>query len=94
MIACLRTVVIPEAQRARYLEWIGQGRAVRQARDPGRARSRTLRRRRRHRRADRLAQPRRVRRLDRDPERHALTASGVHQSVDYQTITRYDVVGG
>ena len=28
------------------------------------------------------------------PERDALTASEVHQAVDYRPITRYDVVGG
>ena len=28
------------------------------------------------------------------PERDALTASTVHQAVDYRPITRYDVVGG
>ena len=28
------------------------------------------------------------------PERDALTASDVHQAVDYRPITRYDVVGG
>lgn len=28
------------------------------------------------------------------PERGALTASMVHQTVDYQPITRYDVAGG
>ncbi|HMC69743.1 MAG TPA: hypothetical protein VKJ07_11365, partial [Mycobacteriales bacterium] len=28
------------------------------------------------------------------PERDALTASDVHQSVEYRPITRYDVVGG
>lgn len=28
------------------------------------------------------------------PERDALTASAVHQAVDYRPITRYDVVGG
>jgi heme-degrading monooxygenase HmoA len=28
------------------------------------------------------------------PERDAITASDVHQSVDYRPITRYDVVGG
>lgn len=28
------------------------------------------------------------------PERDALTASDVHQAVEYQPITRYDVAGG
>jgi heme-degrading monooxygenase HmoA len=28
------------------------------------------------------------------PERDALTASDVHQSVDYRPLTRYDVVAG
>jgi hypothetical protein len=32
--------------------------------------------------------------VDRHPDRDRLTASGVHQAVSYQPITRYDVTGG
>ena len=31
MIACLRTVVVPDAERTRYLAWIAAGREVREA---------------------------------------------------------------
>ncbi len=31
MIACLRTVTVPAGMRERYLAWIGEGRAVREA---------------------------------------------------------------
>jgi hypothetical protein len=31
MIVCLRTVAVPAAERARYLAWIAEGRAVREA---------------------------------------------------------------
>jgi hypothetical protein len=31
MIACLRTVRVPDTERARYLAWINEGRAVREA---------------------------------------------------------------
>ena len=95
MIVCLRTVVVPPDVRERYLAWIADGRDVRQAhgivaelvcgpssgqrRDGG---------------DHRVARPREVRRLDRHPERDALTASTVHEAVDYRPITRYDVVGG
>jgi hypothetical protein len=41
-----------------------------------------------------VAEPRDLRRLDRHAERDALTASDVHQAVQYRPITRYDLVGG
>jgi hypothetical protein len=31
VIVCLRTVAVPPETRARYLAWIGEGRAVREA---------------------------------------------------------------
>jgi heme-degrading monooxygenase HmoA len=95
MIACLRTVVVPDAQRARYLEWINDGRGVRQAHgilaelvlEPISGEGDTV--------VVTLWPSHEV--FDAwiaTPERDALTASEVHQSVDYRPITRYDIVGG
>ena len=94
MVVCLRTVGVPPEWRDRYLEWIAEGRHVRQAHgilaelvcEPT-----SVRARRRH---HHLARPRHLRRLDRHPRTDALTASEVHQAVDYRPITRHDVVGG
>lgn len=95
MIVCLRTVAVPIDVRARYLDWIADGRAVRQRHgilaelvlEPSVGEGETV-----------------VITLwpDHDtfdawiatPERDRLTASEVHQAVDYRPITRYDVVGG
>ena len=95
MIACLRSVVVPEAQRARYLEWIAEGRAVRQAYgilaelvlEPSSADGETV--------VLTLWPSHEV--FDAwiaTPERDALTASDVHQAVEYRPITRYDLAGG
>ena len=95
MIVRLRTVVVPPDQRDRYLAWIAEGRAVRQAHgilaewvlEP----------------ADRDADTVVVTVWPSHevfdawiatPERDALTASDVHRSVEYQPITRYHVAGG
>ena len=96
MIVCLRTVGVPPDDRDRYLAWIDEGRAVREAH--GILAELVLRT---ARRGDGdtvviTVWP------DHDifdawiatPERDALTASDVHQAVDYRPITRYDVVGG
>ena len=95
MIVCLRTVDIPADVRDRYLAWIDEGRAVRQAHgilaelvcEPAAGDGDTV-----------------VITIWPDdatfdawiatPERDALTASTVHQAVDYRPITRYDVTGG
>ena len=95
MIVCLRTVTVPANERARYLDWIAEGRTVRQAHgilaelvcEPTTADVDTV-----------------VITIwpDHDtfdawiatPERDALTASDVHRAVDYRPITRYDVAGG
>ena len=95
MIVCLRTVDIPGDVRDRYLAWIDDGRAVRQAHgilaelvcEPAAGDGDTV-----------------VITIWPDdatfdawiatPERDALTASDVHQAVDYQPITRHHVVGG
>lgn len=95
MIVCLRTVAVPPDVRPRYLEWIADGRDVRQQHgilaelvlEPSTGDGETV-----------------VITIWPDhetfdawiatPERDRLTASEVHQAVDYRPITRYDVVGG
>jgi hypothetical protein len=95
VIVCLRTVDVPAPWRERYLAWIAAGRNVRQAHgilaelvcEPSSATGETM-----------------VVTIWPDhatfdawiatPERDALTASTVHQAVDFRPITRYDVAGG
>ena len=95
MIVCLRAVHIPVEVRDRYLEWIGDGRAVREAHglvaewvlEPSNAEGETV--------VVTVWPSHEV--FDAwiaTPERDALTASEVHQAVSYQPITRYDLVGG
>lgn len=95
MIVCLRTVGVSPEERARYLAWVAEGRAVRQAHgilaelvlEPTAADGDTL--------VVTVWPSHQV--FDSwiaTPERDALTASAVHQAVDYRPITRYDVVGG
>lgn len=95
MIACLRTVVVPPAVRARYLAWIEEGRAVREAHgilaelvfEPASGEGETV--------VLTLWPSHEV--FDAwiaTPERDRLTASEVHQAVEYRPITRYDVAGG
>jgi heme-degrading monooxygenase HmoA len=95
MIVCLRTIGIPVEVRSRYLDWIADGRAVRQ--DHGIL-------------AELVLEPTTgdgetvVITIWPDhetfdawiatPERDRLTASEVHQAVDYRPITRYGVAGG
>ena len=95
MIVCLRTVDIPAAMRRRYLDWIADRRGPRERHgmlaelvcEPASGDGDTV-----------------VITIWPDhatfdawiatPERDALTASDVHQAVDYHPITRYDVLGG
>jgi heme-degrading monooxygenase HmoA len=95
VIVCLRTVSVPPALRERYLSWIDESRDVRQTHgilaelvcEPSAGVGETV-----------------VITVWPDhetfdawiatPERDALTASEMHQSVDYRPLTRYDVVGG
>jgi heme-degrading monooxygenase HmoA len=95
MIACLRTVRVPDTERARYLEWIAEGRAVREVHgilaelvlEPTSADGETV--------VLTLWPSHDV--FDAwitTPERDALTASAVHQAVEYRPITRYDLAGG
>ena len=95
MIVCLRTVRVPAAVRSRYLDWIAEGRAVRQAHgilaelvvEPAAGEGDTV--------VITVWPSHDV--FDAwiaTPERDRLTASDVHRAVDYQPITRYDVAGG
>jgi heme-degrading monooxygenase HmoA len=95
VIVCLRTVVVPPHQRARYLDWIAEGRAIREAHgilaewvlEPSDGDGDTV--------VITVWPSHEV--FDAwiaTPERDALTASDVHRSVDYRPITRYHVAGG
>ena len=95
MIVCLRTVLVPEPERDRYLEWIAAGREMREAHgilaelvlEPSSGRGETV--------VMTIWPSHDV--FDawiNTPERDALTESDVHQAVDYYPITRYDVAGG
>ena len=95
MIVCLRTVAVPPDVRERYLQWIADGREIRQQHgilaelvlEPSAGDGETV-----------------VVTIWPDhetfdawiatPDRDRLTASEVHQAVDYRPITRYDVAGG
>jgi heme-degrading monooxygenase HmoA len=95
VIVCLRTVAVPADVRDRYLQWIDDGRAVREAHgllaewvlEPSSGVGDTV--------VVTVWPSHEV--FDAwiaTPERDALTASDVHQAVDYRPITRYDTVGG
>jgi heme-degrading monooxygenase HmoA len=95
MIACLRTVGVPPGARDRYLAWISEGRAVREAHgilaelvfEPAGSSGETV--------VLTLWPSHEV--FDAwiaTPDRDRLTASDVHQAVSYQPITRYEVAGG
>jgi heme-degrading monooxygenase HmoA len=95
MIACLRTVGVPPGVRDRYLAWISEGRAVREAHgilaelvfEPTDGDGETV--------VLTLWPSYEV--FDAwiaTPDRDRLTASDVHQAVSYQPITRYEVAGG
>jgi heme-degrading monooxygenase HmoA len=95
MIVCLRTVGVPDAERERYLQWISDGRAVREEHgilaelvlEPSDGENETV--------VITIWPSHEV--FDAwiaTPDRDRLTASDVHRSVDYRPITRYDVVGG
>lgn len=95
MIACLRTVAVPPERREDYLAWIRQGRAVREAHgiiaelvlEPASGDGDTV--------VVTIWPSHEV--FDAwiaTPERDELTASEMHQAVEYRPITRYDVAGG
>lgn len=95
MIVCLRTLAMPASERAAYLCWINDGRAVREAHgilaewvlEPTAGDGDTV--------VVTVWPSHEV--FDAwiaTPERDRLTASEVHQAVDYHPITRYEVVAG
>ncbi|HET6849347.1 MAG TPA: antibiotic biosynthesis monooxygenase [Gaiellales bacterium] len=95
MIVCLRTVGLPADERERYLEWIANGRQVREEHgilaelvlEPSDNGGETV--------VITVWPSHEV--FDAwiaTPDRDRLTASDVHRSVDYRPITRYDLVGG
>ena len=95
MIVCLRTVGVPPQWRSRFLQWIADGRKIRKAHgivaewvlepsaEPGETVVITVWP--SHEVFDAWITT---------PERDALTASEVHQAVDFGPITRYDFAGG
>lgn len=95
MIVCLRTVGVPPEQRGRFLAWIAESRAIRERHgilaewvlEPTSGQGDTV--------VVTIWPSHEV--FDSwiaTPQRDALTASEVHQAVDYRPITRYQVVGG
>ena len=95
MIICLRTVVVPPEWRERYLDWIQAGRAIREEQgilaelvceptEPG-GETVVITAWPSHEVFDAWIAT---------PHRDALTASEVHQAVDYRPITRYDMTSG
>jgi heme-degrading monooxygenase HmoA len=95
MIVGLRTVAVPAEKRDDYLGWIREGRAVREAHgilaelvfEPSAGDGETV--------VITIWPSHEV--FDAwiaTPERDRLTASEVHQAVEYRPITRYDVAGG
>ncbi len=95
MIVCLRTVVVPAEWRQRFLAWIGAGRAIREAHgilaelvlEPSVADGDTV--------VITVWPSHEI--FDAwiaTPERDALTASDVHQAVEYRPSVRYEVAGG
>jgi heme-degrading monooxygenase HmoA len=95
MIVCLRTVTVPAEKRDDYLAWIRDGRAIREANgilaelvlEPTSDDSETV--------VITIWPSHEV--FDAwiaTPERDQLTASEMHQAVEYRPITRYDVAGG
>jgi heme-degrading monooxygenase HmoA len=95
MIVCLRTVAVPAEKRDEYLAWIRDGRAVREAHgiltelvlEPASDDGDTV--------VITIWPSHEV--FDAwiaTPERDQLTASEMHQVVEYRPITRYDVAGG
>jgi heme-degrading monooxygenase HmoA len=95
MIVCLRTVAVPAEARERYLAWIADGQAVREQHgilaelvlepSDGDGETVVITAWPSHEAFDHWIAT---------PERGRLTASEVHQAVDYRPITRYEVVGG
>jgi heme-degrading monooxygenase HmoA len=95
MIVCLRTVRVPAQERQRFLDWIAENQAVREAHgivaelvlEPANRDAETV---------VLTIWPSHAA-FDAwiaTPERDRLTESDVHRAVDYHPITRYDLAGG
>src|SRR4249920_1800238 len=95
MIVCIRTVAISDDARPGYLQWIEDGRTVRETHgllaewvlDPADAGGDTV--------VITVWPSHEI--FDAwiaTPERDALTASEVHRAIEYRPITRFQVVGG
>ena len=95
MIVCLRTVAVPAEKRHDYLAWIREGRTVREEHgilaelvlEPTSRDGDTV--------VITIWPSHEV--FDAwiaTPARDQLTASEIHQAVEYRPITRYDVAGG
>jgi hypothetical protein len=95
MIVCLRTVGVPADVRASYLAWIAAGREVRERHgilaelvlEPSDGDGETVV-------ITAWPSDEVFDRWIATPARDRLTASDVHQAVDYRPITRYEVAGG
>ena len=95
MIVCLRTVEVPAAVRHQHLAWIEEGRAIREAHgivaelvcEPSSGEGETVV-------VTVWPDHEKFDAWIATPERDRLTASDVHQAVDYRPITRYEVAGG
>jgi heme-degrading monooxygenase HmoA len=95
VIFCLRTADVPKNERARFLRWIEENRDVRERHgillelvlEPSSGEGETV---------VITAWPSHevFDEWIATPERDRLTASAVHEAVDYHPITRYEVVGG
>jgi len=94
VIVCIRTVVVPADVRERFLAWINDGRAVRQAHgilaewvlEPAAGGETVV--------ITVWPSPDMFDAWIATPERDALSASDVHRAVDYRPIVRYDLAGG
>jgi heme-degrading monooxygenase HmoA len=95
VIACLRTVVVPDAERRRFLAWIDENRDVRERHgillelvlEPAGREGETV--------VVTCWPSHEV--FDAwiaTPDRDRLTASSVHRAVDYRPLRRYEIVGG
>lgn len=95
MIVCIRSVVVPTEVRARYLQWIDDGRSIREEHgllaewvlEPSSTNGDTV--------VITIWPSHEI--FDAwiaTPARDALTASEVHRAVDYRPIVRYDLAGG
>jgi heme-degrading monooxygenase HmoA len=95
MIVCLRTVHVPDEQRARFLTWIQTNRTVREQHgilfelvlEPAAEKGETVV-------VTGWPSHEIFDAWIATPERDRLTASTVHRAVRYQPLTRYDVAGG